>query len=664
MHPGLHTIAPLLLVLSLSVAPTSAFGATINNRFNSKWTPTTRRPPQFRRCPISRAAIAKGKNTIMGHSSSSPSSLERGTASIIEWGRSGGGGAAYVPPSSPVRPVAHYVFLIHGYMGNDLEQDYLSGAMRRRIIGGTNDRDDDDDVGRDRPPNGVASSEAKRARRGGDSRDGDDVDSAVVDDAAKSAVVVYSPRCNVGRTHDGIRAGGARLANEMLEYIRSDVMRRRRLLVYGDVGRDDDDDDDDGDDGGGDDATAEDVHVTYSIVGNSLGGLYGRYALSLLPYRLPLSRQGRDRPADDGRKSPTTTTTTKTNSTIRLYLHPNVFCTTATPHLGVSRHTYLPLPRIAEAIIGTGMRATGRDLFRLKSESSLRRGKSFLSAIGDDIGGNGSSGDERTGGDGVNSVKDDGDDERMECVIRNMCLQSRFLSPLRSFRHRIAYANAYGTDFQVPTSTAAFLHEKSGVEHHVVASRSKNGPKEEGGGGGGGGDGKGGVQPFIVAVCRTEKQDSLSSRALKSCGSVGDLGDDLLLMSESLDALGWTKVFIDVRDALPVAGMPAPSWLQSSSGTLDNLIRERMGLRFRSLPNDNGECNDGGVVDTSNLGCILTSQELAQSINVSDSFDLPLGHAVMVANSKNERYSRMNSAGRPVMDKLAKDMIDDILKFE
>jgi hypothetical protein len=36
----------------------------------------------------------------------------------------------------------------------------------------------------------------------------------------------------------------------------------------------------------------------------------------------------------------------------------------------------------------------------------------------------------------------------------------------------------------------------------------------------------------------------------------------------------------------------------------------------------------------------------------------------MVANSKNERYSRMNSAGRPVMDKLAKDMIDDILKFE
>ncbi|KAL3777298.1 hypothetical protein ACHAW5_004678 [Stephanodiscus triporus] len=558
----------------------------------------------------------------MGHSSSSLSSLERGTASIER----DDGARSYAPPSSPVRPMAHYVFLVHGWMGNDLEQDYLSRALHRRA-GGTPDRDDDDDDDDD-VAEGVVPPDAKRARQDGDAD--------AVDDASENNVVVYSPRCNVGRTHDGIRAGGARLANEVVEFVRSDVTRRL-LLVGGDEGRRDDD--------MNDDAmmrsppNEEDVHVTYSIVGNSLGGLYARYAISLLPYRLSLSSR-RER-------HPTNERTGLTTNSIRLNLHPNVFCTTATPHLGVSRHTYLPLPRIAETIIGTGMRATGRDLFRLKSDSSLR-GRSFISTRSDSSVG---IVDNNTDSDGVESGKDDdGDDERMECVIRNMCLQDRYLSPLRCFRHRIAYANAYGTDFQVPTSTAAFLNESSGVAHRLVASRSENGAKE---GGGGDEEGEGGVPSFIVAVCRTEKQDSLSLRSTKSYGGGGNLDDDLLLMSQSLDALGWTKVFVDVRDCLPVAGMPTPSWLRSSSGTLDNLIRERMGLRFRSLMND-----------TNDIGCILTSQELAQSTNVSDSINIPLGHAVMVANSKSERYAQLNRAGRPVMDKLATDMMNYILKFE
>jgi hypothetical protein len=145
-------------------------------------------------------------------------------------------------------------------------------------------------------------------------------------------------------------------------------------------------------------------------------------------------------------------------------------------------------------------------------------------------------------------------------------------------------------------------------------------------------------------------------------------------MSQSLDSLGWTKVFIDVRDYLPVTGMSAPSWLRSSSGTLDDIIRERTRMNLRSpVMSDDIEgvddVGDGGgrgsdaTTDTC-AGCIITSQELARSTHVSDSMDLPLGHAVMVANSKNERYSQLNSAGRPVMDKLAKDIIDDILKFE
>ncbi|KAL3808490.1 hypothetical protein ACHAXA_009815 [Cyclostephanos tholiformis] len=597
----------------------------------------------------------------MGQSSSTPSSSSSSSSGrLVDASPSCSSSSHshhYVPPNTPVGPRVHYIFLIHGWMGNEFEQDYLSGALYRRMCGG-----------------GC----------------GGDVD-----------VVVYNPRCNVGRTHDGIRAGGTRLANEIVEYVRTDMRGRLLSIIEGGGGT--------GDGGGGGGGV---LHATYSIVGNSLGGLYARYAISLLPYRLSLSlspttdgNHEKERGADesDMDEDARFETATSNSSSIRLYLHPNVFCTTATPHLGVSRHTYLPLPRIVEKIIGTGMRTTGRDLFRLKSassslSSSFMRGKSTsrLSTKTDDSGKNGDGGSamESDGGGGDDGdvvvkssgkgdddeYRDDNEDEEMVCVIRNMCLRDKFLSPLRSFRRRIAYANAYGTDFQVPTTTAAFLHERSGVAHHVLVTRGvNNGNVDEVGEGGrlGGGeyDGQGGVPSFIVAVCRTESQHPSSSGTENSFGGGGGggdvLDDELLLMSQSLDALGWTKVFIDVRDYLPVTGMSTPTWLRSSSGTLDNLIRERMGLNLRSLAvsGDNIMCDNdsgGGGADTTNnrVGCILTSQELARSTNVSDSMDLPLGHAVMVANSKNERYSQLNSAGRPVMDKLAKDIIDDILKFE
>jgi hypothetical protein len=39
-------------------------------------------------------------------------------------------------------------------------------------------------------------------------------------------------------------------------------------------------------------------------------------------------------------------------------------------------------------------------------------------------------------------------------------------------------------------------------------------------------------------------------------------------------------------------------------------------------------------------------------------------HTVMVANSKSDAYTKLNYQGRPVMDKLAEDMLRDVLKFE
>ena len=591
----------------------------------------------------------------MGQASSllSSSSLEDNKIGTTDDGRR----EEYIAPTSPIRPIVHYIFLVHGWMGNSLEQDYLAGALYRQVDVQSENDDYNDKISLQHMPN------AKRVRIGSSedgiiskSRDSESTTSY----PSTNNVVVYSPKCNEGLTHDGIRLGGIRLANEIVDFIKSDIHERRRVIS-------------------GEDKESthmnqqqerknEDnvVNVTYSMVGNSLGGLYARYAISLLPYQLPLIK-------DDVKNQQQTALVCR--------LHPNIFCTTATPHLGVSKHTYLPIPRILETIIGTGMRTTGRDLFRLNSSNNSQRNLRSSNKVLTRVKSDGSD----SPADGIKTTTsttsttkndDDDDDEQMQCIIRKMCLQEKYLSPLRNFRQRVAYANAYCTDFQVPTSTAAFLSSTSGVAHHVVAFRSKiDGDTNHREGDGSESStimckdgevegGEVGVPSFIVAVCETKKEESFLSSAITSDTTQDD---DLHIMSQSLDKLGWTKVFIDVREGLPVSGITPPTWLRSisSGSTLDNLIRERRRLQFRSLTNDH---NSERSNDETKMAaeCILTSQELAQSTYVSDETKIyvPLGHSVMVANSKTERYAQFNKAGQPVMDKLARDLIRDILSFE
>ncbi|KAL7533086.1 hypothetical protein ACHAXR_005032 [Thalassiosira sp. AJA248-18] len=591
----------------------------------------------------------------------------------------------YTPPSGPIKPLAHYIFLVHGWLGNDAEMGYLETAFQNIISN-------------DDSPDNTNIPDAKRAKR---STSRLTQQMLAQQEASSSAtgesnennytehpeIIVHSVKCNVGKTHDGIRNGGTRLANEMINFIRADV--QKRLLGGGVSG--DDNGDDNGDENN-ENNKAKYHDVTYSLIGNSLGGLYSRYAISLLPYQLQLQTTS----------SPSSSSSTPMSAS-RLNLHPNIFCTTATPHLGVSRHTYLPIPRIAETIIGTGLGTTGRDLFRLNSEKDIAsaaaggiaggiaNGVRRLSALRPK-GEGGVVGDKENPDATNNEMISNDDEDEMECIIRNMCLQDKYLMPLRSFRRRIAYANAYGTDFQVPTETAAFLNAKSGVGHFVIASRdlpsageggedvglaegsSTESKRENGGTVEDDTDEKEEVPPFIVAVVRTEIQSQPQSPSPTKPNR--DLADELLRMSQSLDALGWTKVFIDVRDRIPVPGFAKPAWLRPQCGSLDDLIHERAKLSFASLAQQsqsvtsNADAGDGAAtksppkVETSEELCILTSQELAQHTKDGDSINFPLGHTVMVANSKSEQYSKLNSQGRPVMDKLAEDMIHDVLEFE
>jgi len=535
---------------------------------------------------------------------------------------------SYSPPSSSIMPSVHYVFLVHGWLGNDLEMSYLAEAFDKNISGEEEEAGDDNEQNNDggllpatkrvkRSRSRVTVALQKEAAAGGDDNEED----------FHPEIVVHSAKCNVGKTHDGIKKGGTRLANEIINFIQSDTLKRRE----------------EGDDSDNDD----DINVTFSLVGNSLGGLYSRYALSKIPYEIPLSN---DTNEDEDNSS----------SKKKIRLLPNIFCTTATPHLGISQHTYLPIPRLAETIIGTGMGATGRDLFRLNADAmndgaaakvnaaaakTVKRLSSFRILQGSNA-----------------NINVENEDES-DCVIRNMCLDEEFLVPLRNFRQRIAYANAYGTDFQVPCQTAAFLNDNSGVCHFLIGGRcltndgglgenAEEGAERKRSSDEEGDAEEGAVPPFVVAVLRTDQQSQTQSPARKLSGQ-NVASDDLLQMSQSLDALGWTKVFVDMRDSIPVPGLRKPSWMCTNS--LDDLIKQREGVNDVSEGEGSDEAkNKSRGTNTSRL---LTSQDLSRSTAAGDSINVPLGHTVMVANSKSEAYKQMNFQGRPVMDKLAHDIV-------
>lgn len=299
-----------------------------------------------------------------------------------------------------------------------------------------------------------------------------------------SMFYVYSASANNGRTSDGIEAGGKRLAQEIDAIL----------------------------------GNAEgDRSITLSIVGNSMGGLFARYALGEL---------------DLGSN-----------------VHLKAFYTTATPHLGVGGHTYLPLPRAAEYAVASSMQQSGRDLFRFTD------------------------------------------------TIERMTTDERFVEPLSRFERRVAFANAYYTDFQVPVTTAAFLGETVSPHYPVHVPLRP---------------------PFFVQSFKTPQRalDKATSSPLSS-------GD----MAQRLDALGWTKIFCDMRSTL--LSVPVPF------------------SNERKLPEKES----------------YTSAELLEFYGgIPERMHIPFGHTMLIANAKSEVYRRLNAGGKPAVDELVQQLVSDVLR--
>lgn len=242
-------------------------------------------------------------------------------------------------------------------------------------------------------------------------------------------------------------------------------------------------------------------------------------------------------------------------------------------------------------------------------------------------------------------------------LIYKMAVDESFLRPLMAFKKRIAYINAFGSDFQVPTCTAAFLNEESSFPHYIIEptndddgrTSNNNGPEEK--------------LDFITSIVKTEQDRDI----IFTTSNWYRNKSPQLIMSNKLDALGWYKIFIDTRDRIPIPSFQLWNLLGG-----DNKPCRQKWDEFVEMKKQRNEYSDRDDVlketfddeemeDGMKVVAEVKSKELYHFLTSNDRVQVPAGHSVLVANSKNREYEQFSAEGRPVMDKLGKDFIQDLL---
>jgi len=463
----------------------------------------------------------------------------------------------------------HFIFLVHGFKGMSADLSYvqqnLKSVIEQRVFDGKSD---------------VSTSSKKQSCK----------------------VVIHNSMANEYKTKDGIESGGDRLFEEMLQVIRTHVHLANQQGTMN---------------------STNTTHITLSLIGNSLGGIYSRYAVAKLAAMSNLSNN-----------STNTSTSTNLNMTKdsflidndAIHIHFNVFCTTATPHLGIARHTWFKIPRIIEVSIANLLGDTGKDLFLMTD------------------------------------------------IMKKMTTPE-YLRPLATFRKRILYANAFHTDFVVPCKTASFLHENSNYPHYFTTEndvdniRYKKGyfdageALDESSSSSSNQDVSESITRLFVTTLHTlptasnsylenstshdtsnPTESSKPRREAKKTQTwewkiYESVHEDVLLeMSQSLDSLGWKKVFIDVREEIPIPiRLPIPNITKSSRNILGKSIHATNMIFHRQKD-------------------VYESRDIAHALSLPDKFmAFPIGHNMMVAFSRTPFTSYFYRGGRPIVDQLVSD---------
>lgn len=237
-----------------------------------------------------------------------------------------------------------------------------------------------------------------------------------------------------------------------------------------------------------------------------------------------------------------------------------------------------------------------------------------------------------------------------------MATSPEFIEPLGSFRKRIAYANAYGTDFPVPAETAAFLSDQSTYPHHFSMEEPENDDDDscvvvdESG--------------LVIATLHTPPGQA------SSCLNE-EHEDELVQMSTNLDALGWTKRFVDIRKEVPRIAIPRSfsESLQKRVSMLSKSTGDLVGAAADEQRKEEEEEDLTKSLHELKQQKVVESRDVAKSVKLDANdpyhrLHLPVGHNMMVAFSRSRLSTYMNKGGRPVVDALAKELVEGIFAWK
>ena len=134
-------------------------------------------------------------------------------------------------------------------------------------------------------------------------------------------------------------------------------------------------------------------------------------------------------------------------------------------------------------------------------------------------------------------------------------------------------------------------------------------------------------------------------------------------MSQSLDSIGWTKKFVDVRQQIPRVSLPTSllrrgnattsagnNGSESESDSDDNNTTPPPPLSIHSL-------RTKGVASSRDVAAALTAPLFDEKLH------FPLGHNMMVAMSRSRLSAYMHKAGRPVVESVARELVDSIFSW-
>jgi hypothetical protein len=349
---------------------------------------------------------------------------------------------------------------------------------------------------------------------------------------------------------------------------------------------------------------------------------------------------------------------------------PNVFVTTATPHLGLKVMTYFKVPLFLEPLGAWMFGKSSNDLFRRSKINNANN---------------------------ANNYND---------IIEQLAFDPEFIVHLSKFKKRIAYANAFSTDIAVTTATAAFLVDENDDNNkdpccsiaNLSINNNDNNPQDSN------------DDSRSTLIIKEEEQESElfteSSHMFVSKQSEKDEDNNTYTtnnhnqqdetydndnvpiyssirfdtantaqynnkagyttnrkssppsvsdMARNRDSLGWSKVFVDNRPHIPAL------WKRKRK-SFDFFERSTTTTTTTTTKSGNG----GSTRSSAHTDC-YSSCELKRCFSTDgwDGNTLPFGHSFLIASSRDPVHRFLYKSARPFVDQvIAKRVINEMLQFE